>query len=146
MSNPQLAISARRWTMIERIFYRVASGLMLCTCLAGVAGGARAGHEGALWLKSTLEGRRNYAIGYVLGFSHGVQSACIEASKYFAKPTDPNVDPLKSCLARDIEVSDTDKLAKSVTDFYRRYPSDRYLYITEHHRRNGGCGKRHDSR
>jgi hypothetical protein len=71
-------------------------------------------------------------VGYVLGFTAGFGRGCEEASKN-VQQTLPGLenDPTHKCRQQEPQFPDTDSLAKSVTDFYKRYPGDRYLYITD---------------
>jgi hypothetical protein len=113
--------------MKTKCLYRMCCvAIVLTTVLANNSGGARAGHEGELWLKLTDEARSSYAMGYVFGFYAGLSTGCTDATK-----RSPNGFPISSCLKNDLNVPDTTKLAQSVTEFFVRFPSDRYLYITD---------------
>ena len=90
------------------------------------ANGTRVGHEGELWLKENAEARNTYAIGYTLGFHQGASEVCEAIS---SRPQ--SGVPLDGCLKHDLTISDMTELSKRVTDFYTRYPSDRYLYVTD---------------
>lgn len=90
------------------------------------AQGTRVGHEGELWLKEKPEARNTYAMGYTLGFQQGVNDVCQAVASEAQNPT-----PLHGCLSQNLRVPDMSELARNVTQFYERYPSDRYLYITD---------------
>jgi len=108
------------------------AALVLFLFLPNTTGGERVGHEGEVWLKMSSEGRNTYTLAYVLGFSDGFGRGCEEGTKdIHATLPGPENDPTYICHQKRIQFPNTESLAKSVTSFYKKYPTDRYLYITD---------------
>ncbi len=141
--------------LVKQAFISLGIVITLSTLLANPTEGYRVGREGDSWLKANPEVRNAYAIGYTLGFGDGLYAGCKESAKDAKNVLDH--DPFEKCLKENLVVSDTSQLAQSVTNFYMKYPGDRYLYITdvmeavgrgmtlEHiHKNAGPCGVRTD--
>lgn len=75
--------------------------------------GQRAWHQGDTWLKWSQAARESYVLGFLEG-----STADHEQSR--GQSSDPQI----------LEVN-TSQMVKSITDFYRRYPEDRDIYIRE---------------
>ena len=86
----------------------------ICMLVAASLPGQRAWHQGDMWLKWKSDTRDAYLLGFVYGFRTGSGGNRDQSSK---------VSPP--------EVINTVELAKSITDFYTRYPGDRELNIQE---------------
>jgi hypothetical protein len=80
----------------------------------------------------STETRQTYATAYVLGFSAGFGRGC-EVGTKDVKQTIPGIEnePLHKCFQQGLHFPDADSMAKSVTEFFTRYPGDRYLYISD---------------
>ncbi|MGO9639847.1 MAG: hypothetical protein ACLP1Y_00885 [Candidatus Acidiferrales bacterium] len=119
-------------TVSKRMPYLWSLALVLCASFPSATGAERFGHEGEVWLKMSTETRQVYASAYVLGFSAGFGRGCEEGTKGVSQTT-PGIEnePLRKCFQKGLDFPETNSMANSVTDFYMRYPSDRYLYITD---------------
>jgi hypothetical protein len=107
-------------------------GLALAVFLSGPTDGTRVGQEGDLWLKMSPEVREIYSAAYIRGFIGGYERGCVEGTRNVKSPL-PGLDndPLHKCLEQALQLTDTNKIAETVTAFYIRYASDRYLYIRD---------------
>jgi hypothetical protein len=116
----------------QYIFRTCCLGLTLGVILSSPTGGTRVGQEGEEWLKMRPEVRQVYSAAYIRGFVGGFENGCIEGTKDI-KPAlrGPENEPLHKCLAQAPSLTDAGKIGETVTTFYTRYPSDRYLYIRD---------------
>jgi len=73
----------------------------------------RGWHQGDTWLKWTESARESYVFGYFNGYSNRRGQSCEPAQKEWQK-----------------EIN-TSLVAKKITDYYRRYPEDREIYLSE---------------
>jgi hypothetical protein len=106
--------------------------LVLFVIFPNPTGGERVGREGEVWLKMGSETRNTYAVAYVLGFSAGFERGCSQGTKgIHATLPGPENDPTHICRQQELQFPNTDSLAMSVTNFYRKYPDNRYLSITD---------------
>jgi hypothetical protein len=116
----------------KKILPSCSLALTLLLFLANPVDGNRVGHEGEDWLKMNLDMRQAYTTGYSFGFTDGLQNACLGIAKDLKQSLPgPENDPLQRCLQQGPKSIDMTATAKSVTEFYDRYPSDRYLYIRD---------------
>jgi hypothetical protein len=106
--------------------------LTLGLILSSPTGGTRVGQEGEEWLKMSPEARQIYSSAYIMGFVGGYARGCIEGTKDIKSHwSGPENDPLHKCIERSPELTDSKKIGETVTAFYTRYLSDRYLYIKD---------------
>lgn len=69
-------------------------------------------HQGDTWLKWSREARESYVLGYFEGTADGGTHGCGDNQP----------------LAQE---ANTSQMAKSITEFYARYPGDRDIFIRE---------------
>jgi hypothetical protein len=114
------------------LFRTCCLGLALGVFLSNPTDGTRVGQEGEQWLKMSPELRQIYSSAYILGATGGFERGCIAGTKNIkSRLPGPENDPLHKCLEQSPHLSDTTKIGETVTTFYIRYPSDRYLYIQD---------------
>jgi hypothetical protein len=90
--------------------------------------------EGEQWLTWNSKARETYVYGYAVGYGHGHRDGCFQGTKGWPEKGRLAVedDPTAKCLKQQLDFSrGTDYFAQAVTDFYKRYPGDRDLYIDE---------------
>jgi len=118
--------------MRKRIFHCCCLALAIFALVPGSSDGDRVGHEGDEWLKMTTDVRQAYVTGFSQGFTNGLEDGCLEGTKGI-KPSlpGPENDPLTKCLNQIQRNVDLNSIAKMITTFYTRFPSDRYLYIED---------------
>jgi hypothetical protein len=87
--------------------------LLACAIAAGPTHAQRDWHQGDMWLKWKESARQSYVFGYFNGYSSRHGESC--------EPTHPEGQK---------EIN-TAVVAKKITDYYRRYPEDREIYISE---------------
>jgi hypothetical protein len=91
----------------------------------------RACCEGDEWLKLSKGARETYVIAYVLAYSKGHADGCEQAFAHEPKSDDRDESEHR-CDTQDLDFSKgSDFLIGAVTDFYKRYPDSRDLYIYE---------------
>jgi hypothetical protein len=89
--------------------------------------------EGTIWLKASKDTKTAYVDGYVEGIMHGFGQGCLAGTKG-VQASAPGIegDPFRKCLAKGYTFSrTTDEYVKLITDFYRKYPDDRDMPISE---------------
>jgi hypothetical protein len=90
--------------------------------------------EGDSWLGWTEEQRNDYVKAYIFGRTKGYSDACFKLVKYWPAPVVLSEDnnPLASCFKGMPDFAKgTEYFAKKITEFYRTYPENRILLITE---------------
>jgi hypothetical protein len=94
--------------------------------------GDRTGSEGVMWLSMSLELRNNYAGAYVQGFNSGFDFGCANGT-HDARPSGSGFenDPVHICNSKAPSFGNTTKLTESVTEFFQKYPDNRFLYIKD---------------
>ena len=114
------------------IFRACFLGLILGAVVSTATDGSRVGQEGEEWLKMSAEVRRTYSSAYIRGFVGGYENGCIEGTRTIKSPSSrPEDDPLHKCIERTPDLTNSNQIGETVTSFYTRYPSDRYLYIRD---------------
>jgi hypothetical protein len=108
--------------------------LLLITTPSQRLGSAGVPGEGDWWLKSNEDVRQTYTGAFVLGFGKGYGLGCSNATKNL--PPDPGLglenNPRHECLQQEPNFSvDTALIAKSITEFYQRFPDNRDVYVEE---------------
>jgi hypothetical protein len=101
--------------------------------------GVRVCCEGDRWLHWTNEMRQQYVWAYIQGYLEGFGKACLQEAPQIPHHNpvpgvaiNPSNDPLHECLQRKPDFSKgDDHFIRLVTEFYKRYPSDRNIYIRE---------------
>jgi hypothetical protein len=92
------------------------------------------GAEGDNWLKWDTKTRQVYVEAYVLGMQSGFTRGCSEGI-FAAQPKIKGGDATKYanvCLAHSpISEKDSIKMIDAITEFYTKYPKQRYLYISD---------------
>ena len=89
-------------------------GLLLACAIAAVPTFAqRNWHQGDAWLKWKESARESYVFGYFNGYSNRNGKSC---------------EPTQKAWQKEIN---TAVVAKTITDYYRRYPEDREIDIAE---------------
>jgi hypothetical protein len=112
--------------------FMVSSAILLL--LMSPALGTRSCCEGEAWLAWSTREQNNYVLGYMLGYSRGFVEGCNAAAPSMAttNATGLENDPLRNCRHKVPDFSaGSERFVQSITEFYRRYPSDREIYITE---------------
>jgi hypothetical protein len=90
--------------------------------------------EGEKWLGWSNEMRQAYVFAYVSAYSKGFAAGCAEGTRNIKVPKGGGLenDPTRKCRQKTPDFSrGTDYFVRSITDFYKRYPSDRDIYIDE---------------
>jgi hypothetical protein len=91
----------------------------------------RACCEGDEWLKMSKDARESYVIAYVLGYAKGHADGCEQAFTHEPRSDDRDENEHR-CKRQDLDFSKgSDFLTGAVTDFYKRFPDSRDLYIYE---------------
>lgn len=96
--------------------------------------GQRVCCEGDMWLKWNDTHRKAFVDGYAEGYLDGFREGCQKDTADLRQEIKPGTDakPQISCVNEGPDFSKGGLyLVKAVTDFYKRYPSDRDIYITE---------------
>lgn len=101
---------------------------------AACAKAAWVGAEGEEWLKWDANTRVVYIRAYIHGMQSGFNRGC-ESGIESVQPRMNGGDMTKAteaCLANfPISERDSSKLVDEITDFYRQYPKQRFLYISD---------------
>jgi hypothetical protein len=118
---------------------RVSAALALILfALLGQAHAAWVGGEGEMWLKWNMATRNAYVYAYVAGSLRGFTMGCNAGLDYLSSKRNYNPDEAEDVLSGCTKRSPV-KLAKiddrlltgSITSFYRAYPKQRFLYISD---------------
>jgi len=108
--------------------------LVFIVILNGRIYAAWVGAEGDNWLKWDTKTRQVYVEAYVLGMQSGFTRGCSEGI-FAAQPKIKGGDATKYanvCLAHSpISEKDSIKMIDAITEFYTKYPKQRYLYISD---------------
>jgi len=94
----------------------------------------RACCQGDWWLKWKPTARETFVFGYTLGYGNGHSNGCFQGTKGWPGRSKLDVanDPTSKCLEQIPDFSKgTDFFVKSITEFYKRYPEDRDIYVAE---------------
>jgi hypothetical protein len=124
-------------TLLSRRAYAVIaviSVIALSTVLSNTLIATRACCEGDRWLRWSSDTREAYVFAYVLGYSNGFARGCTQAIEAESHSLEGNVkgDAAHACRQKAPDFSKGPTyFAKSITDFYGRYPEDRDIYIDE---------------
>ena len=112
--------------------------VLILFTLLGHAQAAWVGEEGGMWLKWNLATRNAYIYAYVAGLFHGFNAGCNSGIDYLSSKRDYKAeeaeDYLKGCTnLSPVKLSKIDDavIANSVTAFYKAYPQQRFLYISD---------------
>jgi hypothetical protein len=123
-------------TQIARCaFLTLAVGLTLLMLADRPTAGQRVCCQGQdWWLAWSQDAREKYVWGYTTGYSHAYDNACRNIGTA-AAPRTPGVNEAlvaDQCRQGQLDFSKgSEYLVESVTNFYKRYPGDRDLYIDE---------------
>src|SRR5215469_13986457 len=99
-----------------------------------ILGGQRACCEGNRWLNWSKDQRESYVWGFMTGFTHAYLEGCREGLKALPTGKSPQVVEVAQdqCYLHQADFSKgTTYWAQEVTDFYKAYPQDRDVYISE---------------
>lgn len=114
---------------------------LIAICLFFVptpAQSAWVGKEGEIWLRWSIETRNAYVYAYVEGLTHGFSGGCNSGLEYLSSKRSymPNEvqNYLTGCAKTGpIQIAEIDDAAivRSITLFYRSYPQQRFLNISD---------------
>jgi len=112
-----------------RLIFLAASGLLLIWIVASAPlAGQRVWHQGDTWMNWNDGSRQAWFMGYGEGYSKARVELRGELVRAEAK-AEPSANP---CGAAALDLSKgSDYFIKEMTEFYKRYPQDRDLYIDE---------------
>ena len=115
-----------------RVFFFGFIGFLIFASFPDPSRGDRTGSEGVVWLSMSPELRNMYTTAYVQGFNSGYDLGC-ENGTLTARPSGRGFenDPVHVCNGKALTFGNTTKITESVTEFFKRYPGDRYLYIED---------------
>ena len=115
-------------TMSVGLFVIVVAMIALASSLSG----QRTCCQGDRWLKWSEDVRATYVEGYSYGYTEGLGESCRRAAKNWPAQPKPGYEIEVRCLQDLPDFSKgPEALAKAVTEFYKRYPGDRDIRITE---------------
>ncbi len=101
------------------------------TLVTETASASRGRAEGEEWLRWAEDVRIEYVSSYLAAFSHGFHFAC-KAMQDAATTSKSGEPPMEVCMRNLPRYSKTlDLYAARITQFYRRYPSDRFATVQE---------------
>jgi len=117
----------------------VSTALVLISfTLLGQARAARVGEEGEMWLRWGATTRNAYVFAYVKGITHGYSSGCGSGMDYLSSKRRYDAkeaeEYLSGCISRSpvtLKGIDDKAIIHSTTEFYRTYPKQRFLYISD---------------
>jgi hypothetical protein len=90
--------------------------------------GQRGWHQGDTWMKWNDSSRQAWFMGYAEGYTKARVELCEELFRAEAK-AESSANP---CAAGTLDLSKgCDHFTKEMTEFYKRYPQDRDLYLDE---------------
>ena len=92
------------------------------------------GSEGDKWLQWNTQTKQVYVEAYVLGIQSGYTKGCSEGI-FALQPKIKGGEAIRYanlCLAHSpISEKDSSKMIDDITEFYTKYPKQRYLYISD---------------
>lgn len=108
--------------------------VMLFLLVSGCAKAAWVGTEGEEWLRWDANTKVVFIRAFIQGMQSGFNRGC-ESGIESVQPQMSGGDMARAtdaCLAHfPISERDSSKLVGQITDFYRRYPKQRFLYISD---------------